>query len=114
MQVILNTDHNFTGSGDLAARVEADVMAAIDRFSERVTRVEVHLNDENSAKGGAADKRCMLEARVRGHPPVAVHANAESIDLAIAAASDKLAHALDRVLGRLETKRLADEPAPSE
>jgi hypothetical protein len=32
MQVFLNTDHN------LAARVEANVAAAMDRFSDRVTR----------------------------------------------------------------------------
>lgn len=114
MQVILNTDHNLTASDTLSARVEADVGAAIDRFSDRVTRVEVHLNDENSGKAGPADKRCMMEARVRGHPPLAVTANAGDYDLAIAAAADKLARALDSLLGRLEDKRDATESAPGE
>lgn len=114
MQVILNTDHHFKGSDDLAARVEADVAAALDRFADRVTRVEVHLNDENSSKAGPADKRCMMEARVRGHAAVAVTAKAEDVDLAIAEASDKLARALDSALGRLDDRRAATEPAPSE
>ncbi len=114
MQVILNTDHNLTATEELKARVEAEVTAAIDRFSDRVTRVEAHLNDENSRKSGPADKRCVLEARVRGHPPVAVTADAEDYDLALAAAADKLARALDSLLGRLEDKRAASEPAPSE
>lgn len=114
MQVMLNTDHHLSGSDELAARVEADVTAALDRFGERVMRVEVHLNDENGTKAGARDKRCMMEARVRGHEPVAVSAHAEDYDLAVAAASDKLAKALDSRLGRLEDRRPATEPAPSE
>ena len=114
MQVILNTDHNLTATDELSARVEAEVTAAIDRFSERVTRVEAHLNDENSGKAGPADKRCMLEARVRGHSPVAVTANAEDYDLALAGAADKLARALDSLLGRLDDKRAEPAPVPSE
>ena len=114
MQVLLNTDHHLNASDELAARFEADVTDAIDRFSDRVTRVEVHLNDENSSKAGAADKRCMMEARLRGHPPVAVTANAEAYDLALAAASDKLAKALDRIVGRLDDKRAATEASPGE
>ena len=114
MQVILNTDHNLAGSEELTARVEADVSTAIDRFSDRVTRVEVHLNDENSGKAGPADKRCMMEARVNGHPPLAVTANAEDYGLAIAASADKLARALDKALGRLVDRRAATEPAPGE
>lgn len=114
MLVILNTDHHLTASDDLQARVEADVAAALDRFGERVTRVEVHLNDENSGKAGAADKRCMMEARLRGHSPVAVTARAEDYELAVAAASDKLARALASAFGRLDDRRAATEPARSE
>ena len=114
MQVILNTDHSLAATDELSARAEADVAAAIDRFSDRVTRVEVHLNDENSGKGGPADKRCMMEARVRGHPPLAVTASAETVDVAMAAAADKLNHALDSLLGRLEDRRAATESASGE
>lgn len=114
MQVILNTDHNLVARDGLSARVEAEVTAAIHRFSDRVTRVEVHLNDENSGKAGPADKRCMMEARLRGHPPLAVTAGAEDVDLALAAAAEKLTRALDSLLGRLEDRRAATAPAPGE
>lgn len=114
MQIIVNTDHHLIGSEELVARVQADVTATLDRFDDHVTRVEVHLNDENSVKAGANDKRCMMEARVRGHPPVAVTAHADSVDLAIAAASDKLERALDAVLGRLDDRRAATEVRPRE
>jgi len=55
--------------------------------------------DENSTKGGL-DKRCRLEARVAGRPPVAVTAEAEKVAEALTKAADKLIHALDSDLGR--------------
>lgn len=109
MQVLLNTDSNLTGSDDLTARVEAEVAASMERFGERITRVEVHLGDENSGKAGAADKRCMMEARVAGRAPVAVSAQAPSYELALTAATDKLTKALDRQLGRLDARQ-GDSP----
>lgn len=114
MQVRVNTDHHLKASDELAARIGADVVAALDRFGGRVTRVEVHLNDENSSKAGATDKRCMIEARLPGHPPLAVSARGEDYDLAVRAAADKLARALDSTLGRLEDRRRAADPAPRE
>ncbi len=111
MQVILNSDHHFTGSDDLATRIEGEVTRALERFGERVTRIEVHVADENSGKAGPSDKRCTMEARVRGHPPIAVTANAESIDLAAIAASDKLERALDSALSRLDRRRATTDKA---
>lgn len=114
MQVLVNADNHLAGTDELSARIEAEVTAAIDRFGERVTRVEAHLNDEDSGKAGPADRRCVLEARVRGHCPVAVTADAEDYDSALAAAADKLARALDSLLGRLEGKRAESAPVASE
>lgn len=100
MQVLLNTDKNLTGTEDLSAYVDAEVADALDRFGERITRVEVHLGDENSGKSGADDKRCTMEARLAGRAPLAVTAQAASYELAIAGATEKLARALDSALGR--------------
>ena len=53
------------GADELVQLVEAVVRGALDRFSEQITRVEVHLSDENSDKKfGTDDKRCLLEARL--------------------------------------------------
>ena len=65
MQIQINSDHHITGSPELAGHVQALVRDTLDRFSDRITRVEVHLNDLNSVKGGA-DKRCLMEARLAG------------------------------------------------
>lgn len=105
MQVQLNTDNHLNGSEELASRLSADLEDALARFNDRLTRVEVHLNDVNSSKGGARDKRCMLEARLKGHEPTAVTHEAESLDLAFSGAVDKLVAALDSRIGRMNAER---------
>jgi len=50
MQVQINTDHNIEGREALAAYVSGVVEAALSRISDHITRVEVHLSDENSDK----------------------------------------------------------------
>jgi ribosome-associated translation inhibitor RaiA len=109
MQIQLNTDNHLVGSEDLALRVDASLRQALQRFSERITRIEVHLNDLNSADKSGDDKRCMLEARLRGQQPMSVTHEAPSVDLAVSGATDKLVRTLDKVLGKLEAGRRGEE-----
>ena len=102
MQVLVNSDHHIHGGEDLSARVEGVVRGALERFEERVTRVEVHLNDLNSHKAGDRDKRCLMEARVAGLKPIAASHEAPTMAEAIHGAADKLERALDHTLGRLQ------------
>jgi ribosome-associated translation inhibitor RaiA len=102
MQVLVNSDHHITGTESVTGRVEGIVHDALDHFGERITRVEVHLNDVNGAKLGDRDKRCMMEARLAGLKPIAVSHQAATLLEAIEAAADKLERAIDRVIGKLE------------
>jgi hypothetical protein len=102
MQIQVNTDANMTGREALVARVQSDVGAALSHFAEHLTRVEVHLGDENAGKAGNADKRCMIEARPKGLPPVSVHHHAATLDEAWRAAARKLKGALDTRIGHLQ------------
>jgi len=104
MQVQLNTDKSVRGHDGLAKEVEATVRAALRRWSDRVTRVEVHLSDLNSHKGGADDKRCRMEARLGGLQPVAVTNRAGTLEEAVAGAADKLTRSLESALGRLSDR----------
>lgn len=113
MQVQVNTDNHIRGREDLSRRVEDMLNDTLERFSDRITRVEVHLGDTNSSKSGPDDMRCMLEARVKGHQPIAVAHHAEDLLLAIQGATDKLERALDSALGRLEERRKAPPGAPT-
>ena len=100
MQIQINSDHHITGSPELAGQVQALVRGTLDRFSDRITRVEVHLNDLNSSVKGGPDKRCLMEARLGGLGPVAVNHEAENLDLAINGAMEKLERALEHKLGK--------------
>lgn len=94
MQIQINTGHNVDIDDQLRADVEDAVHDALDRFEDRITRVEVHLTDENAGKGGR-DSRCVIEARVAGVPPVAVDETALSAREAVRGAAGKLERALE-------------------
>ncbi|MFU8884158.1 MAG: HPF/RaiA family ribosome-associated protein [Cyanobacteriota bacterium] len=102
MQIQINTDGNIEAHEQLAQQVEAVVRDGLQRFTEKITRVEVHLSDENSdKKSGAQDKRCLLEARLAGLQPIAVSHEAATIELAVEGALERLTHLLDSTLGRM-------------
>jgi ribosome-associated translation inhibitor RaiA len=50
MKIRVNTGHNIEGNKALAAHVSGVVESALSRFSDHITRVEVHLSDVNSDK----------------------------------------------------------------
>ena len=103
MQIQINSDHHILASPALAARIQELVRGSLERYSDRITRVEVHLNDLNSAKGGDADKRSLMEARVSGVGPIDVMHEAAALELAIDGAMEKLERAIEHRLGRIET-----------
>jgi ribosome-associated translation inhibitor RaiA len=103
--VQIHTDPNIQSSAQLTSQVEALVAGALAHFADRISRVQVHLGDENSShKGGANDKRCMIEVRLEGRPPIAVTHQAATLDQAMDGAVDKVersvASELERLRGR--------------
>lgn len=100
MQIQFNTDNNILGTEELRGPLEEQIVKSLSRFSKSITRVEVHLTDENSHKRGQNDKRCMLEARLEGMQPIAVSNNDATEEQAVSGAIDKLKAALDTVIGR--------------
>ena len=104
MLVQIHTDPNIRSSQELTAQVEALVTSTLERFSDRISRVQVHLGDENGSKGGNNDKRCMMEARLDGRPPIAVTQQAATLDQAMDGAAEKLERSIDSMLGRLDDR----------
>lgn len=105
MQIQVNTDKNIEGREELAAEVEATVSKSLSHFRTHITRVEVHLSDENAGKSGQYDKRCMMEVRLEGRQPTAVTCEAATVAQAVAGAADKLKSSLESTLGRLHERR---------
>ena len=114
MQIQINTDHNIEGREALAAHVSGVVENALSRFSDQVTRVEVHLSDENSNKGGQNDMRCVMEARLQGRQPVAVTHQAATLHQAVDGAADKLTRLVEGTIGRLRYQRGRASSPPSQ
>tara|TARA_R110000868_G_scaffold124843_6_gene329809 strand:+ start:2071 stop:2391 length:321 start_codon:yes stop_codon:yes gene_type:complete len=102
MQIQINTDKNIEGGESLATRVSSIVEGALSHFNDHITRVEVHLSDENGPKDGQDDKRCMMEVRLKGRQPVAVTFQAATLSEAIDGAADKMKKHIETVLGRLQ------------
>ena len=106
MQIELSTDGNIDGRDALATQIDEVVKNALSRFSDQITRVEVHLSDQNSdKKEGDDDMRCMMEARLEGRKPIAVTNHAATVDQAFDGAAEKLARLIESTLGRLHDRR---------
>lgn len=102
MQVQVNTSNGIENKETLERWASDYLNDTLARFRPEITRVEVQLSDENSGKKGAADKRCMLEARLNGRAPLAVSHHGTTQDEAFRGATQRLIHLLDHTLGKLD------------
>lgn len=114
MQIQINTDHHIDGNEALSTHVESVVENTLRHVKSHLTRVEVHLEDQNAGKSGGDDKRCLMEARLRSHQPVAVSHQAGSIHEAVDGAARKLRASLEALLGRLDARKHQPVPLPTD
>jgi len=105
MQIQIETDHNIDGHEALSGHIREVVTHAMAHEAAHITRVEVHLSDENGLKTGPKAMRCTLEARLEHHKPLKVTFDAESVHQAIAGADGKLTRLVEQTLGRLRDER---------
>ncbi len=108
MIVQVTTDNTIDGNAELEQRVRLDIESGLARFTDRITRVEVHLSDEMAGRSDGNDKRCMLEARPTGSAPVAVVESAGSVEEALSGAVRKLRSLLDSRFGRMDARKGGD------
>ncbi len=102
MKIQLNTDKNISGNEKLESYLNSLIKEELSLFSDHITRIEVHLADENSHKKGENDKRCMLEARLENRQPIAVTSHANTVEQAVNGALDKLKTSIETIYGRLK------------
>lgn len=103
MQITINTD-NHIEAGNRHENYFSEVLQnALKRFEDKITALEVHVNDENADRTKGGDKRCVIEARVNGMNPLAVTNHAESVELAIKGAADKMKHLLEHTFDKMRT-----------
>jgi ribosome-associated translation inhibitor RaiA len=100
MQILVVTDNHVSGSEGLETYVQSVVASALERFGNRVTRVEVHLGDENSHKSGG--EWCAIEAKLAGLQPITVNDNSGNLNRSVDNAVEKLLRALEHAIGKKE------------
>ena len=101
MEILINTDHNIDGHAEMIAYFKTEIQENFERFSEHLTRIEVKISDENGDKSTEKDKKCVLEARIKGMQPLVVTSHEDTIEKAVKDASIKMKKSLDTVMGRL-------------
>ena len=102
MQIQINTDNNIAGHEAMAKSVKEILEHVLVHFVGQITRLEVHLSDENSSsKSGTMDKRCLLEARLAGLEPKSVSDMALTVEQAANSAAHKMVSLLESELGKL-------------
>lgn len=101
MDIQVSTDNTINGDTRVIDVARDAVTHDLGHMSDWLTRVEVHLKDQNGDKKGPANIRCTIEARPRGIAPLSAHADAVDIPAALKGA----AHKLRGRLGALHDKR---------
>ena len=104
MFIQIHTDNQVDSSNGRDTNLEEQIRQRLARFEDRITDVQVHVSDINGPRGGAADLRATLEARVNGIQPVAVSDQGSTVDRAILGAAKKAVRALDHQLGKLNDR----------
>lgn len=105
MRIQINTDNTIQGGSDVERFVRGVLDSKLGAVSSSITRIEVHLQDQNAQKSGPDDKRCMVEARLEGRAPVSAVHTADTINSAVTGAVDKLRNVLDSEIGKLRGRR---------
>jgi hypothetical protein len=101
MTIQINTDKNIEGSEKFTAYFTALIQQQLGRY-KTITRIELYLSDVNGSREGPEDIKCLLEARLEGKRPIAVSNIADTNELAVNGAINKLKNSLETMLGKIQ------------
>ncbi|MFT6443075.1 MAG: putative component of type VI protein secretion system [Crocinitomicaceae bacterium] len=102
MTIQINTDKTLSGNQKQKDFLASEITKALKIYEPHITRIEVHLKDENGKKEGLNDIKCILEVRIEGRQPVAVTSQADTVEFAVSDATDKVKTALKTIFGRIQ------------
>lgn len=109
MQVQVHYDATIQGGDSLESWAKEEIHTKLARLKEYVVRVEVFLTGVDALKtSGGPGKKCVLETRANGRPPIAVNAEAEKVNDAFNAALEKLRRAVEADLDKVRDKNLRE------
>jgi hypothetical protein len=101
MQIQINSDKNIAITSENENTYQTKTENGLQRFESLITRVEVHLSDENAQKSGTDDKKCLIEVRMENRQPISVTATSDVIEKAFADALNKMKRKMGTIHGKL-------------
>lgn len=102
MLVQIHTDKNIEGGSRFSEFFTNEIKNELARFDEIVTRIEVHVTDENASKSSPNDKKVVIEARVEKKQPIAVTAHGDTVEKAFFEALEKVTRVLDTAVEKIK------------
>lgn len=99
MQIQINAPHESLPD-PLVELIERSLEEGLAIHAPRLTKVIVHIQDQNGQKGGI-DKRCLIEARPKGLDPVTAEDEDTDVRGAFRGALEKMKRVLEKRFGKL-------------
>ena len=100
MIIQLNADKILNVHETFGNQLEVRMLKKLQKFSEHITTLEIHITDENGIKTGPNDIKCKLEAHLKGMQSIVVTETANTLEQSVHMAIDKLKDSLDSIIGR--------------
>ncbi|MGE9311543.1 hypothetical protein ACLOAU_07850 [Niabella sp. CJ426] len=102
MIIQLHADRSLSIHEAYASKLSGVISRELDRFADLLTRVELHLADENAQRKTKEDKKCTIEAKLKSKHPVAVTNHGDTYDNAVTGAILKLKASLNTIIGKMQ------------
>ncbi len=112
MKILINSDSSIAMDAKLVKLIMREATELLDRFSDHLTRVEIHLTDIDRGKTGRIDKRCLVEVRAAGMKPIVTSAQTREVKTAVNQSLRKTVRALNTSLGKQGLLRTIRKPTP--
>lgn len=100
MTIQFNTDKTINGDERNINYFTNLISDTLKNYSSHITRIEVHLSDENGIKDGVNDIRCLIEVRLEKKQPIVASHQSEKVEPALSGALKKLKASLKTKIER--------------
>jgi ribosome-associated translation inhibitor RaiA len=101
MKIQINTDVNIENDTPLGAHVEAVLNAALSRFSDRVTGVNIYLSAIIGRVEHGDQYHCLMSAHIEGRRAIQASESASSLYQVIRGTTERLRRTINSGLGRI-------------
>ena len=105
MKIQFNADESIKDSEKGPVYFTSWITKELKDYNSEITHVDVNLTYENAASAVFSDYVCLLKIKIKDKEPLAVSSHADSLELAVSEAIDKLLNSVEVILGQVRSKK---------